>query len=144
MASQYFWNLVSEKRTFLYHAVWYSVVTATRWLSGRVSVSCAGGRGFKSRPDQYSGSENSWERSAAFAITPANDQTFTSSRTRTLNRRPHLSILQILTSEGMQKNHWGRNKSLAVTTLSVCSPRAHSNWRKLLWWPGWKANWEAK
>ena len=32
----------------------------------------AGGRGFKPRPDQHSGSLNNWGESAAFVITSAN------------------------------------------------------------------------
>ena len=32
--------------------------SACRWLNGRASVSCAGGRGFESRPDQFSSRKN--------------------------------------------------------------------------------------
>ena len=39
---------------------------------GRAPVCRAGGRGFKPRPDQHSGSLNNWEESAAFVMTSAN------------------------------------------------------------------------
>ena len=39
---------------------------------GRARVCRAGGRAFKPRPDQHSGSLNIWEESAAFVITSAN------------------------------------------------------------------------
>ena len=38
----------------------------------RAPVCWAGGRGFKLRPDQHSGSWNNWEESAAFVTTSAN------------------------------------------------------------------------
>ena len=41
--------------------------------AGRAPVYRAGGRGFKPRLDQHSGSLNNWEESAAFVITSAND-----------------------------------------------------------------------
>ena len=39
---------------------------------GRAPDCCAGGRRFKPRPDQHSGSLNNWGESAAFLITSAN------------------------------------------------------------------------
>jgi len=42
----------------------------------RVPVCWAGGRGFKPRLDQHSGSLNNWEGSAAFVMTSANRETF--------------------------------------------------------------------
>ena len=43
---------------------------------GRALVCRAGGRGFKPRPDQHSGSLNNWEESAAFVMTSTNGKTF--------------------------------------------------------------------
>lgn len=43
---------------------------------GRAMVCWAGGRVFKPRPDQYSGSLNNWDESAAFVQASANGKNF--------------------------------------------------------------------
>ena len=60
---------------------------------GRAPDCCEGGRRFKSWPDQNSGSLNDWGESAAFVMTSANGSTFKSSRIKTINRRPRLTVL---------------------------------------------------
>ena len=67
---------------------------------GRAPVCRVGGRGFKPRPDQHSGSLNNWEESASFVMTSANGETFLSSRIRTKNRRSCLTALSLICSCG--------------------------------------------
>ena len=58
---------------------------------GRAPVCWAGGRGFKPRPDQHSGSLNNWGESAAFVMTSAS-----ASWIRTENRRSRLTALTLI------------------------------------------------
>ena len=62
-----------ENKLHLDHVI-LIVWTNRRLVSsvGRAPVYWAGGRGFKPRPDQHSGSLNDWGESAAFVIISAN------------------------------------------------------------------------
>ena len=72
---------------------------------GRAPVCWAGGRGFKPRPDQHSGSFNNWEESAAVIMTSANSYTFKCSRIRTKYVGPSHSTVTYLVLIGRKRTH---------------------------------------
>ena len=72
---------------------------------GRAPVCWAGGRGFKPRPDQHSGSFNNWEESAAVIMTSANSYTFKCSRIRTKYVGPSHSTVTYLVLVGRKRTH---------------------------------------
>ena len=59
-------------RHYIIPAVFFNPVVRAAWLAQLGERRSAGGRGFKPRPDQHSGSLNNWEESATFVMTSAN------------------------------------------------------------------------
>ena len=73
-------NILIALQVSTVYLPWSSELTLDTWYTlrrpvgsvGRASDYRAGGRGFKPRPDQHSGSLSNWEESAAFVMTSAN------------------------------------------------------------------------
>ena len=69
-------SLLASKSKNMYCGKNTAIIRLLVSTAGRALVCCAGGRGFKSRPQKQSGSLNYWEASDAFVMTSANGYTF--------------------------------------------------------------------